>query len=94
MAPKTLVLCLLLVAAALPQGGSQHWSYGLSPGGKRDLDSLPDTLDNLVEAFPHVETHCSVLACAEESPFAKMYSTKGFLGSVTDRDNGHGTYTK
>ena len=35
----------------------------------------------LVEAFPHVETHCSVLACAEESPFAKMYKTKGFLVS-------------
>ncbi|XP_063753866.1 progonadoliberin-1-like isoform X2 [Eleginops maclovinus] len=94
MAPKTLVLCLLLVAAALPLGGCQHWSYGLSPGGKRDLDSLSDTQDNLVEAFPQVDTHCSVLVCAEVSPFAKMYRTKGFLGSVTDRDNGHRTYNK
>ncbi|XP_029294874.1 progonadoliberin-1-like [Cottoperca gobio] len=91
MAPKNLALWLLLVGAVLPQGRAQHWSYGLSPGGKRDLDILSDTLDNLVEAFPHVDTPCSVLGCAEESLFPKIYRTKGFLGSVPGRDNGHRT---
>uniref|UniRef100_A0A8C9ZMC2 Gonadoliberin n=2 Tax=Sander lucioperca TaxID=283035 RepID=A0A8C9ZMC2_SANLU len=87
-------LWLLLVAAAWPQGCCQHWSYGLSPGGKRDLDSLSDTLANLVEGFPRVDTPCSVLGCVEESPFVKMYRAKGFLGSVADRENGHRTYKK
>ncbi|XP_054467202.1 progonadoliberin-1-like [Anoplopoma fimbria] len=92
MATKTLALWLLLVGAVLPQGCCQHWSYGLNPGGKRDLDRLSDTLGNLVEAFPQVETPCSVLGCAEESPIAKIYRSKGFLGSITDRENGHITY--
>uniref|UniRef100_A0A8C2ZXS1 Progonadoliberin n=1 Tax=Cyclopterus lumpus TaxID=8103 RepID=A0A8C2ZXS1_CYCLU len=92
MATKTLVLCLLLAGAILPQGRCQHWSYGLNPGGKRDLDSLSDTLGNLIEAFPHVDTPCTVFGCAEESPIARIYRSKGFLGSVTNRENGHIAY--
>uniref|UniRef100_A0A8C9ZJ82 Progonadoliberin-1 n=1 Tax=Sander lucioperca TaxID=283035 RepID=A0A8C9ZJ82_SANLU len=94
MATRTLAVWLLLVAAAWPQGCCQHWSYGLSPGGKRDLDSLSDTLANVIEGFPRVDTPCSVLGCVEESPFVKMYRAKGFLGSVADRENGHRTYKK
>nr|AEI54997.1 seabream-type gonadotropin-releasing hormone precursor [Epinephelus adscensionis] len=94
MAAKSLALCLLLVGAVLPQGHCQHWSYGLSPGGKRDLDSLSDTPGNILEGFPHVDTPCSVFGCVEESPFAKIYRTKGFLDSVTDRGNGHRPYKK
>ncbi|KAA8592777.1 hypothetical protein FQN60_018232, partial [Etheostoma spectabile] len=30
----------------------------------------------LVEGFPHVDTSCSVLGCAEESPFANIYRAK------------------
>ncbi|XP_070760314.1 progonadoliberin-1-like [Enoplosus armatus] len=93
MATKTLALWLLLVGT-VTQGCCQHWSYGLSPGGKRDLDSLSDTLGNIVEGFPQVDAPCSVLGCAEESPLSKMYRVKGFLGSVTDRENGHRTYKK
>ncbi|XP_039978785.1 progonadoliberin-1-like [Xiphias gladius] len=89
MAVKTLALWLLLVGTLVPPHRCQHWSYGLSPGGKRELDSLSDTLGNLVEGSPHVATLCSVLGCAEESPFAGIYRMKGFLGSVTDRENGH-----
>ncbi|XP_059193500.1 progonadoliberin-1-like [Centropristis striata] len=94
MATTSFALWLLLVGAVLPQGCCQHWSFGLSPGGKRDLDGLSDTLGSLVEGFPHMDTPCSVFGCAEESPFAEIYRTKGFLGSVTDRKNGHGTYKK
>ncbi len=51
MAPQTLALWLLLVGCVLSLGGCQHWSYGLSPGGKRELDSLTDTLNNVSECF-------------------------------------------
>ncbi|GLD52655.1 progonadoliberin-1 [Lates calcarifer] len=94
MAVKTLALWILLVATLVPQHCCQHWSYGLSPGGKRELDSLPDTLGNVVEGFPHEDTQCSVLGYAEESPFARVYRMKGVFGSVTDRENGHRTYKK
>ncbi|KAM9359889.1 progonadoliberin-1-like [Symphorus nematophorus] len=95
MASQTLTLWLLLVGTVLlSQGCCQHWSYGLSPGGKRELDGLSDTLGNIVEGFPRVETPCAVLGCAEEPPFPKMYRMKGFLDTVTDRENGHRTYKK
>lgn len=41
------LLALLLVGTLVPQHCCQHWSYGLSPGGKRGLDSISDTLDNV-----------------------------------------------
>lgn len=47
MAAKTLALWLLMVGAVFPHGCCQHWSYGLSPGGKRELDSFSDTLENV-----------------------------------------------
>ncbi|XP_070690055.1 progonadoliberin-1-like [Pempheris klunzingeri] len=95
MTTQTLALWLLLAGSVLSQGCCQHWSYGLSPGGKRDLVGLSHTLSNQMdEGFPHVDAPCSVLGCEEESPFAKMCRMKGFLGSVTDRENGHRTYKK
>ncbi|XP_071390163.1 progonadoliberin-1-like [Centroberyx affinis] len=94
MERKTLGLWLLLLGTFVPQSCSQHWSYGLSPGGKRELDSLSDTLGNIVEEFPKMDTPCSVVGCAEESPFAKHYRIRGLLGSVTDRENGHKTYNE
>lgn len=47
MGVRTLALWLLLVGTLVPQHCCQHWSYGLSPGGKRALDSLSDTLANV-----------------------------------------------
>nr|AAT80334.1 seabream-type gonadotropin-releasing hormone precursor [Rachycentron canadum] len=94
MGVKTLALWLLFVGTLVPQHWCQHWSYGLSPGGKRELDSLSDTLANMVEGVPHVDSPCSILRCAEDSPFPKIYRMKGFLGSVTDRENGRRTYQK
>nr|AQS95491.1 seabream-type gonadotropin-releasing hormone [Scatophagus argus] len=95
MAAWSLALRLLLVGTLLSQGCCQHWSYGLSPGGKRDLDGLSDSLGNQIdEGFPHVETPCSVLGCAEDASLPRMYRMKGFLDRVADRDAGRRTYKK
>uniref|UniRef100_A0AAQ4S2Q5 Progonadoliberin n=1 Tax=Gasterosteus aculeatus aculeatus TaxID=481459 RepID=A0AAQ4S2Q5_GASAC len=101
MASPNLALCLLLVWAVLPPSCCQHWSYGLNPGGKRDVDGLADAAAGdvkLVEVFRHVDTPCGVWGCAEESPIANIYRSKGFRdvvlfqGSVTNRESGHITY--
>uniref|UniRef100_A0A3Q1J9L8 Progonadoliberin n=1 Tax=Anabas testudineus TaxID=64144 RepID=A0A3Q1J9L8_ANATE len=84
------LLALLLVGTLVPLHCCQHWSYGLSPGGKRDLDSISDTLDNRYHAGI-ITPLCNVCA---ESPLAKLYRIKGFLNSVTDRGNGQRTYKK
>uniref|UniRef100_A0A3Q3LLI8 Progonadoliberin-1 n=1 Tax=Labrus bergylta TaxID=56723 RepID=A0A3Q3LLI8_9LABR len=86
-------LWLLLVCTAIPFGCSQHWSYGLSPGGKRELDNLSDTLNNIVEGFPHVGPACCVLGCEEESPFSEMRK-RGLLDIITSRESGHKKYKK
>ncbi|XP_028313194.1 progonadoliberin-1-like [Gouania willdenowi] len=86
MAAQTLALWLMLVGTVMLQGCCQHWSYGLSPGGKRELSPFTDTLNNQrPEAFSHVDHSCSVRA--EVSPFTKLYRLKE-LGSLTDRRNG------
>ncbi|CAN9513498.1 unnamed protein product [Ophioblennius macclurei] len=94
MAARTLALWVMMLGVVVPQSCCQHWSYGLNPGGKRELDGLADTLGNIVEAFPHVDAPCSVLGCEEESPFVKIYRIKGLLRSVTDGENGHRSYRK
>uniref|UniRef100_A0A8C6SI13 Gonadoliberin n=1 Tax=Neogobius melanostomus TaxID=47308 RepID=A0A8C6SI13_9GOBI len=75
---KTLKLLVLGVITA--QVWSQHWSFGLSPGGKRELDGLSHTLSNIIERFQPVDTPCSAVGCAEE--LAKMHRLKGFLVRV------------
>nr|ABS50339.1 seabream-type gonadotropin releasing hormone 1 precursor [Rhabdosargus sarba] len=96
MAPQTsnlwMLLLVVVVVMMMSQGCCQHWSYGLSPGGKRDLDGLSDTLGNIIERFPHVDSPSSVLSCAEEPHVPKMYRMKGFIGG--ERDNGHRTNKK
>ncbi|CAG5920789.1 unnamed protein product [Menidia menidia] len=94
MAVKSWPLWLLLVGSVFLQVSGQHWSFGLSPGGKRDLDSISDTLNNMVEGFPHMGAPRPLLGCVDESPFAKIYRIKGLLNSVTDRESGHRIYKK
>uniref|UniRef100_A0A8C8J9U6 Gonadoliberin n=1 Tax=Oncorhynchus tshawytscha TaxID=74940 RepID=A0A8C8J9U6_ONCTS len=42
-----LLLLLLLVVELLSQGCCQHWSYDMSPGGKRQSGSLSETMGNV-----------------------------------------------
>uniref|UniRef100_A0A673C9S5 Progonadoliberin n=1 Tax=Sphaeramia orbicularis TaxID=375764 RepID=A0A673C9S5_9TELE len=87
MALKTSALVLLLLGLMVPQSLCQHWSYGLNPGGKRELSSLSDTFGSRVERFPHVDTPCSTVGCAEESQLAKIYRMKGLLVSKMDKEH-------
>uniref|UniRef100_A0A8C6SFQ9 Gonadoliberin n=1 Tax=Neogobius melanostomus TaxID=47308 RepID=A0A8C6SFQ9_9GOBI len=89
---KTLKLLVLGVITA--QVWSQHWSFGLSPGGKRELDGLSHTLSNIIERFQPVDTPCSAVGCAEE--LAKMHRLKGFLvrENIVDTDDGHRAFEK
>uniref|UniRef100_A0A3Q3DF85 Progonadoliberin n=1 Tax=Hippocampus comes TaxID=109280 RepID=A0A3Q3DF85_HIPCM len=55
----------------------QHWSYGLNPGGKRELHPF-NQQTNVVGGFQHLGKPCRVLACGDLSPFAKLCRMKEF----------------
>ncbi|XP_068167163.1 progonadoliberin-1-like isoform X2 [Antennarius striatus] len=81
MAPPSSTLALLLVALVLSQGCCQHWSFGLNPGGKREL---VDAVGRMVEGLPRLATPGRAAGCAEEPPFPRM---KGFLDRPADPEN-------
>ncbi|XP_071209307.1 progonadoliberin-1-like [Salvelinus alpinus] len=88
MEEKKVLLLLLLVAALVSQGCCQHWSYVLNPGGKRVTDSLSDTLDNMAEDLPKIDTSCSLFGCADVSPHPEMYRLRALLANFADRQSG------
>uniref|UniRef100_A0A3B3CBL9 Gonadoliberin n=1 Tax=Oryzias melastigma TaxID=30732 RepID=A0A3B3CBL9_ORYME len=92
MAMKTWMLWLL-VSSVLSKGCCQHWSFGLSPGGKRELDDSPSTLGNQIR-FLNSIAPCSDLSHLEESPLAKIYRIRGLLGSVTEAKTRYRTYKR
>uniref|UniRef100_A0A3Q2Y1E1 Progonadoliberin n=1 Tax=Hippocampus comes TaxID=109280 RepID=A0A3Q2Y1E1_HIPCM len=70
------VLWLLILATSV-QVICQHWSYGLNPGGKRELHPF-NQQTNVVGGFQHLGKPCRVLACGDLSPFAKLCRMKEF----------------
>nr|XP_057927524.1 progonadoliberin-1-like [Doryrhamphus excisus] len=75
---KPWVLWLLLLEAIMQQSHSQHWSYGLNPGGKRGLNEYLNQQVNVADGFLKLGKPCSVLACGMLSTLAKMCRLKGF----------------
>ncbi|RVE68535.1 hypothetical protein OJAV_G00092700 [Oryzias javanicus] len=92
MAMKTWMLWLL-VSSVLSKGCCQHWSFGLSPGGKRQLDDFPNTLGNQIRLL-NSNAPCSDSSHLGESPLAKIYRIKGLRGSVTEAKNGYRTHKR
>nr|BAV10389.1 progonadoliberin-1 precursor [Takifugu rubripes] len=86
MATASFSLWLLLVGSLMSQLCCQHWSYGLSPGGKRDVDHLSDSVDTVVVSVPHAETSSALLGCVENAAaFSRIFGIKEILNSRTDR---------
>uniref|UniRef100_A0A3Q2YBB7 Progonadoliberin n=1 Tax=Hippocampus comes TaxID=109280 RepID=A0A3Q2YBB7_HIPCM len=86
IAMKFCVLWLLILATSV-QVICQHWSYGLNPGGKRELHPF-NQQTNVVGGFQHLGKPCRVLACGDLSPFAKLCRMKEFHGNTAGRQSG------
>ncbi|XP_061763211.1 progonadoliberin-1-like [Nerophis ophidion] len=82
---KAWVLWLLLVEAWIPHSHSQHWSYGLSPGGKRGLDDCLDQQINVPNGFLQLDKPGRVLASGAFSALARICRLKELHGDVADR---------
>ncbi|XP_037113793.1 progonadoliberin-1-like [Syngnathus acus] len=90
---KSLVLWLLILATSMQVIYSQHWSYGLNPGGKREL-LLLDKQTNVpvIDGFRQVEKPCRVVACGHLSLFAKICRMNEFHGNAAGKQSGRRTF--
>uniref|UniRef100_A0A3Q2Y148 Progonadoliberin n=1 Tax=Hippocampus comes TaxID=109280 RepID=A0A3Q2Y148_HIPCM len=76
IAMKFCVLWLLILATSV-QVICQHWSYGLNPGGKRELHPFNQQTNvpvNIHDSYgtPFIHLFNPFLACGDLSPFAKL----------------------
>ncbi|XP_077377995.1 progonadoliberin-1-like [Festucalex cinctus] len=77
MAMKSWLLWLLVLATSVQVICCQHWSYGLNPGGKRELHAFDQrTNEPMVVGFQQLDKPRILLACGELSPFAKICRMK------------------
>ncbi|XP_062307990.1 progonadoliberin-1-like [Osmerus eperlanus] len=88
MGERNLVLWLLLLGALIPQACCQHWSFGLSPGGKRAADGLSETLESIVEDLPKMDGPCSLYDCTKVWPNVRLYRLRTLLAGLTEKNSG------
>uniref|UniRef100_A0A8C8ZAP3 Progonadoliberin n=1 Tax=Prolemur simus TaxID=1328070 RepID=A0A8C8ZAP3_PROSS len=84
--PKLLV-GLILLTLCVEGCSSQHWSYGLRPGGKRNAE-------NVIESFHEVAKEVDQLAepqhfeCTIRHPGSPLGDLKGALESLIEEETG------
>ncbi|VFV42938.1 progonadoliberin-1-like [Lynx pardinus] len=84
--PK-LVAGFLLLTLCVVGCSSQHWSYGLRPGGKRSTE-------NLIDAFQEIAKEVDQPAerprfeCTIHQPRSPLKDLRGVLESLTEEETG------
>ncbi|XP_069340868.1 progonadoliberin-1 [Eulemur rufifrons] len=88
MAPiPKLLLGLILLTSCVQGCSSQHWSYGLRPGGKRNAE-------NVIESFHEIAKEVDQLAepqrleCTIHHPRSPLGDLKGALESLIEEETG------
>ncbi|KAM8866220.1 progonadoliberin-1-like [Synchiropus picturatus] len=69
----SVVLVLLLATTSVDRCLGQHWSYGLYPGGKRDLPHCPDTATSKAERLQRLQRCSRVWGCKDQWPFVPVH---------------------
>ncbi|XP_039106347.1 progonadoliberin-1 [Hyaena hyaena] len=84
--PK-LVAGLLLLTFCVAGCSSQHWSYGLRPGGKRSAENLADSLQEIAKEVgqPAERQH---FECTIHQPRSPLRDLKGALESLIEEETG------
>uniref|UniRef100_A0A8C6RIR1 Progonadoliberin n=1 Tax=Nannospalax galili TaxID=1026970 RepID=A0A8C6RIR1_NANGA len=86
MTPK-LVVTLLLLTLWVEGCSSQHWSYGLRPGGKRSTERLADAFQETAKAVdPLAEPQH--FECTIHWPPSPLRDLKGALESLIEEETG------
>uniref|UniRef100_A0A8C5KMB1 Progonadoliberin n=2 Tax=Jaculus jaculus TaxID=51337 RepID=A0A8C5KMB1_JACJA len=84
--PK-LVAVTLLLALCVEGCSSQHWSYGLRPGGKRTAEHLVDSFQEMAKEVDQV-SEPQHLECTLHQPRSPLRDLRGALESLLEEENG------
>ncbi|XP_072538517.1 progonadoliberin-1-like [Salminus brasiliensis] len=75
----------MMVCVAVLQVNGQHWSYGLSPGGRRAVESLVGPLPEIIDDVPKIGPSSYLYDYVDDSPRNKLSRLKELLASPADR---------
>ncbi|XP_029799525.1 progonadoliberin-1 [Suricata suricatta] len=84
--PK-LVAGLLLLTFCVAGCSSQHWSYGLRPGGKRSAENLVDSFQEIVKEVDQPAER-QRFECTLQEPRSPLKDLKGALESLIEEETG------
>ncbi|XP_012363963.1 progonadoliberin-1 [Nomascus leucogenys] len=84
--PK-LLAGLILLTLCVEGCSSQHWSYGLRPGGKRDAENLIDSFQEIVKEVGQL-AETQHFECTMHQPRSPLRDLKGALESLIEEETG------
>ncbi|XP_053767548.1 progonadoliberin-1 [Desmodus rotundus] len=82
--PK-LLAGLILLTLCVVDGSSQHWSYGLRPGGKRNAENLMDYFREIAKEVDQ-QAGPQRLECTIHQPHSALQELKGALESLIEEE--------
>ncbi|XP_016003657.1 progonadoliberin-1 [Rousettus aegyptiacus] len=80
--PK-LLAGLILLTLCVAGCSSQHWSYGLRPGGKRNVENLIDSFQEMTQEVDQL-AEPQRFECTIRQPRSALRDLKGALVSYSD----------
>nr|XP_003364546.3 progonadoliberin-1 [Equus caballus] len=84
--PK-LLAGLILLTLCVVGCSSQHWSYGLRPGGKRNADNLIDSFQEIAKEV-NQPAEPQRFECTVHQPRSPLRDLKGALESLIEEETG------
>ncbi|KAG3294350.1 progonadoliberin-1 [Ictidomys tridecemlineatus] len=88
MEPTPRLLAGLLLLTLCVQGcSSQHWSYGLRPGGKRNAESLFDSFQEVAKEVDRL-AEPQTLECTIHQPRSPIRDLRGILEGLIEEEPG------
>ncbi|XP_077008947.1 progonadoliberin-1 [Tamandua tetradactyla] len=84
--PK-LLAGLTLLTLCVVSCSSQHWSYGLRPGGKRNAESFIDSFQEIAKEADQL-AEPQHFECTIHQPRSPLRDLKGVLESLIEKETG------
>ncbi|NP_001166427.1 progonadoliberin-1 precursor [Cavia porcellus] len=84
--PK-LLAGLVLLTLCVENGSGQYWSYGVRPGGKRNIEPLVDSFQEMAKEIDQL-AEPQHFECTLHQPRSPLRDLKGALESLMEEETG------